>query len=65
MINPTLGWKYDSEKSRSKSLNEPDIISLGIEQSGRLPPSLLENSHVNEPSDLLVTLSKLPPPPVG
>jgi len=41
-------------------LNEPDTISLGTEQPGRLPPSLLEISHVNEPSDLLASYHHYP-----
>lgn len=42
---------YDQKwKSRTKTSNEPDTISF---------------SHVSEPGGLLVTSSKLPPPPVG
>lgn len=67
VIDPTLGRQYDSDlkwKSRSKYLNKPDTLSLGIEQPGHCH-GLLENSHNSEPGGLLITSSKLPPHLVG
>lgn len=40
-MNPTLAQQYDLKwKSRAKTSNEPDTISLGIEQPGCLPQFL-------------------------